>query len=1428
MRLKRFFCTLLLIPALIAVGRSADSQELMFQALTVSDGLSQSHVGAIEQDHHGFMWFGTGGGLSRYDGHEFEIFRHQRDDPRSLSADAVYSLHVDHQGQVWVGTETALNRFDQGSDSFERYIFDPSNANSPAPGWVGHIASEEDGTIWASTANWDVSRGLVTCTVNRLDPDAGTVDRFEVSREPQPLVEALHVDRSGAVWAGIAHFQDDEHSEALGLYRFDPEAGAFEKVPLDQEAGGKSLGIMAIAEDDEGMLWLGTWGRGIATLDPASLEVTWYGDNSSSDATEIYIRDLAIGLEGLIWAVTSPGPTNRAVGDLPGSLIRLSTNTGRIEIVRSHPANAHGMGEHILITIHHDRFGSLWVGTSGAGLRYADSATPAFSLFRHNPTDADSLGSNFVRSIFADNPDRIWVGTDHGLDVIDREIGNVDHWVHDPTNPHGLGPGTVEAIHRDRRGQLWIGAPGGVYRFDPVAKRFTGILHDPDDPTSLSDPFVTVIGETRDGFLWIGTRRGGLNRLDPRSGSIRRFPSIFLDESTLPGHEVLAVSEGRDGRLWVATSDGLAYVDLASESVHRVATIADLTKGIPNHGLTSLLLEPDNPGRLWIGTRNAGLLRLDTEHGDVERIDLLSYGVHDNLVYAILPGPDGALWISTNFGLLRFVPSKNLFRLFSAGRGIQAPEFNHRAAYRGLNGELYFGGVNGLNVFDPRVIVDNPFPPEVVITSVAVLRRDTAHAGTPHEIVHHLGQPSKLLKLTSNNRDLVFDFVALHSTEPSSGSVSYRLDGFETAWHEGPGIRTATYTNLDPGRYAFRVKAANAHGVWNEEGASIDIEILPPLWGNWWFRVLSLVGIAAVLGTVYRWRVGVLQRREQLLEHRVVSRTAELRDALTTIEAQTHRLGELDQAKSRFFANVSHEFRTPLTLTLGPLQDLREGYYGQLPGEAVEDLDIAIRNSRRLLRLVNQLLDTAKVEAGQLRPRIREIDLRRLLDNTALSFGPLAERRHIAMEINLGERAIPIWVDREMIEQVFTNLLSNAFKFTPEGGKVQVRLSEHPSRGEVHVEVQDSGEGIPPELLPHIFDRFFQASESRFDDQVGTGLGLALARELVDLHDGEIHVRSVQGLGTTLSVKLKMGREHLAEDLIEVESPPPTDHSTTVPEDLEDAVVRENGSIQSPGASMEEDTTTVLVVDDSSEIRRFVRRHLETEYRVIEAEDGEEGLNVIRAQLPDVVISDIIMPKLDGVALCKAVKTDPELDFIPVVLLTAKASTNSRVEGLESGADDYLTKPFEVRELQARVANLICSRQRLQERMEANVAPRSTRSPRGNDERSDSTFAENVRAVIDEEMTDEDFGVEDLARALNMSRVHLYRRMGEELDEQPNELIIRMRLDRAADLLRSHAGSVAEVAYGVGFKSVSHFTKRFRQRFDMTPTSFRITAPSEG
>jgi len=616
-----------------------------------------------------------------------------------------------------------------------------------------------------------------------------------------------------------------------------------------------------------------------------------------------------------------------------------------------------------------------------------------------------------------------------------------------------------------------------------------------------------------------------------------------------------------------------------------------------------------------------------------------------------------------------------------------------------------------------------------------------------------------------------------------------------------------------------------------------------------WFAGLWVLGLLGVGLLAYRLRVRALETSQSVLNALVDERTEQLQAEKEKVLAQADALRALDNAKSRVFANISHEFRTPLTLTLGPLDDLRGGLYGALPSPVIEQVELARRNASRVLDLVNQLLDVARLEAGQVRLEARPVDLGAFVSATVQAFTPLAERNAITLSLHRPDadasakastKAL-VWAHPQQLYTILSNLLSNALKFTPEGGSVRVVCSV---MGEAaRVTVRDSGPGIPAEDLPHVFDRFYRAEANSAHGQAGSGIGLALTKELVDLHHGTLTAESEEGFGSQFTLDLPRGHAHLRPDemmadggpdhaLIDIVAEPPkavhfpatgaasngagdgTEHRAAAPGENKEHGEDTQGS---RAAAAPEDVTTVLLVEDNAEVRAYIRRHLTADYRLIEAANGHDGLARARADLPDLILSDVMMPAMDGIALCRALKADPATDFIPVILLTARAETEDRIGGLEEGADDYLSKPFDVGELRARIANLIQSRQRLRERFSSPplaVPPTPVEAAS-----TDHVFLNGVRTAIEAHLADEDFTVDHLAEAVGLSRVHLYRRLQELIGASPSALIRSTRVERAAQLLAQEAGSVAEVAYGVGFKSVSHFSRVFREHHGHPPSA---------
>lgn len=659
--------------------------------------------------------------------------------------------------------------------------------------------------------------------------------------------------------------------------------------------------------------------------------------------------------------------------------------------------------------------------------------------------------------------------------------------------------------------------------------------------------------------------------------------------------------------------------------------------------------------------------------------------------------------------------------------------------------------------------------------------------------------------------------------------------------------RRVRYTNLDPGPYTFHIRAISSHGVLSAKETSFSFVVLPPFYATIWFRGLMGLGIVSSLGIAYWWRVRNLHRRHENLERQVTQRTGELQGAMQKLEAQARTLRELDSAKSKFFTNISHEFRTPLTLTLGPLGDVRAGLHGPISDEAKAEIDLAIRNTQRQLDLVDQLLMLARFDAGQVEFKPREIRLDESLRMTAAPYESIAKRQQTPLRLELPNQPVYVKIDEQKFEHLIGNLLSNAFKFTPPGGRVTLRLSI-PIGGHCAIQVEDNGPGIPERDLPHIFERFYRG-ERAYGSTPGTGIGLALAREIVELHGGEIRAENRADGGSLFTVTLltsawpadvgtcgsaapvaataasgSVGMNSMRSSGVpfetmvpaaEVPAPQPNEASSNLPPESR------NDEPQAPSRP------NVLVVEDHGEMRAYLRKHLAPHYQLIEADRGDEGLKAVRAEMPDVVISDVMMPGLDGYDLCRAVKSDPETDFIPVILLTARADSKSTSYGLEGGADDYLSKPFSPSELLLRIRNLLLSRARLKARFVSETARKPSPQPTPTaPESAQELLLERLQRVLDRESQESSFDAVDLAGKLGMSRAQLYRRIKEAFGVTPSEMIVRFRLELAAKMLLQRTGNVGEIAYAVGFKNLSHFVKRFREQYGQTPAAYAASQQS--
>jgi signal transduction histidine kinase/AraC-like DNA-binding protein/streptogramin lyase len=1336
------------------------------ESWTVKDGLPVNSINALLQDRTGYIWAATFDGLVRFDGIRFTVFNSANSE--ELPSNRIIQLKEGRDGSLWLITEQGhVVRFRDGR--FTNVAFE---TGKPSPG-LAVLLVDSLGTVWVGTPDglWTVQRDRLV-RIGR-----GTLDA---------RVTAIVQRRDGSLWVG---------TNGAGIFRVSGDRQVTKVVTnLGIDAGF----INRLVEDASGALWIcgnaGLWvlrDRVVPVKAPQPLSFVWIvvqvpatGALFAQGASGMYRieSDSAIlvrpgyttdGMRlwadaGAMWSVTGqevfrdgqPVSTlpERRIGtanlfDREGSLW-LGTDAGGLHRLKQALFTTYSVGEGVghpnVYATYVDRSGTIWLGTWGKGVSRLNPATGRASVLA---TPTSGLA---VNSFFQDAAGAMWIATGtFGGGVL---VCTPPSMTCRAEGPRELRDRAVFALYGDADGRMWAGASGLLFRYD--GKSWTSF------PPSSGGPDATVraFASTRDGALWMGTNGGGLTRY--REGTFTRVTPA----DGLPSDLVRSLYQDADGWLWVGTEGrGLARLDPRAWS------------GAP--GST-----PNAPRRIVrIGTKD---------------------GLFDEVIHQILEDDGGRLWMNTNRGIF-WVPRAELVA-FADGKvsrihstayaerdGIRNREGNggvQPAGAKGPDGRLWFPTQDGVVVVDPAKVRRERLAPPLVVEQIV--------AGG-----EALRPERDSIALRPNERDVQIEYTALTFLEPTNVRFRYRLDPYDAGWVDVGNRRTAFYTKVPAGRYTFVVEASDAAGGWYEPGTRLAVRVLPQIWETRVFRWASIAALGMLLLVAVRWREARLRARALQLERVVNDRTAALRDREHELADRNARLQSLDHAKTRFFANVSHELRTPLTLTIGPLEDLRARAGGDPQVERW--LDIALRNARRLLRLVNQILDVAKLEAGAMHLAPRPLDLGPFTRGIAGAFAAVAERKGIRLTVDAVE-ALPGGFDADAIEKILTNLLSNAIKFTPSGGTVHVALSRE---GEsARFVVRDSGPGIPPDQIAHVFERFYQVDESTTRAQPGTGIGLSLVKELVELHGGTITVESGSA-GTTFTATVP------AREVFEGVAIP---NEAEVPSTASLVTAEQSGSSAEPALGADDrtgDVPTLLVVDDSADLRGYIRDHFASRFRVLEAADGAEGIALARQHLPDVVLSDLMMPVTDGYELVRTLRSSAETDFLSIVLLTAQAEDDRRLEGLERGADDYIVKPFEMRELDVRVRNLIASRRRLRERFSI-LPPEVGAVPAGLGP-ADQAHVARVREAIQRGLADPDFGVGELADAVSQDRSQLFRRVKRLFGESPSDLIRRMRMEEGKRLLTEGAATVTDVAYAVGFNSLSYFCRCFQEAYGSTPAAFR-------
>ena len=1393
----RMFSLFLILALLLSLtgrlyAQPRSPEDLAFEHLTVVEGLPENSVLAVLQDRLGLLWFGTRNGLVKHDGYAYTIYKPDPDNLHSLSDATIYAIHEDAQGDLWLGTgQGGLNHFDRQTERFTAYRHDPEDPNSLAHNTIYSILEDEAGVLWLAT----LGGGL-----NRFDPATKTFTRYRHNPDdPNSLrddfTHGLWMTDEGMLMVG---------THAGGLHYFNRETEVFMAFQHDPDDPDSIIDndVNTIYQDRDEVFWIGTAG-GLNRFDPMTDRTSAYRHDPNDPTTLSHNNVMRVleDREGTLWVGVGGN-------DVMGGLHRFDRETETFTRYQYDPDNTQSLNSNYVLSLYEDPQGVLWVGTWGGGVSKLDRTADKFPHYVREPGNPNSLSTNQILSLCEDRAGILWIGTwGGGLNRFDPETNTFTHYRHDPGNPNSIIGDEVMSIHEDSEGDFWLGTWSGLDRFDPETGRFTHYFDEPDGARE-----VMTIYEDRDGVLWLGTWMNGVNRYDRATNTFAAFKHDPADSTSLSTDNVGAIFEDEEGTLWVATGDGkINRFDRETETFQAHLPMGGQLR------IRSFTQAVGMPGKYWVGTHLQGLHLYDAT-ADTSEAFTEKDGLPHDTVLGVLVDDDGFVWASTARGLARFDPDTRMFRNYDVSDALQSNKLMYTAVHKSADGRLLFGGSNGFIAFHPDRIKDNPHVPPVVLTDFKLFT-ESVPVGEESPLKAHISVAEEI-RLAHWQNDISFGFAALNYQMPGKKRYAFKLDHYDDDWRYAAAGREATYTNLAPGQYVFRVTGSNNDDVWNDEGASIRLVITPPWWKTPWAYALFLIlGVAGFVGLV-RWRVRYLEKRANELEAVVSARTAEVVQQKATIEAQAQKLQELDRLKSRFFANISHEFRTPLLLILGPLQDTLDGAFGAVSEALRKQVAMMQRSGFRLLRLINQLLDLSKLESGNMRLHPCRANLMPFLRGIVLSFSSMAERKHIAFDLHAEQDRLDLYFDPDKLEKVFYNLLSNAFKFTPEHGTVHVHVAERREAGTVEVSVRDTGRGVPPGDLPYIFDRFRQVDSLSTREDEGTGIGLALVRELVALHGGTIAAESAPGEGTTFIVHLPLGDAHLApEDRMEA-----AQGDGAAIGAYREISLQALTDIESDGGvfpielagPLPADAPTILLVEDNPDVRAYVKTHLIHHYHLDEAQDGVEALEKARRRPPDLVISDVMMPKMNGYTLCRTLKQDPDLNHIPVILLTAKAGEESKVEGLETGADDYIYKPFSADELLARAENLIEIRRRLRQRFSREVVavqPSDIAMPS-----ADQTFLDQVQAVVEANLGNSNFGAEWLADEVGLSPRQLRRKLKDLTDLSTAGYIRSMRLQRAAQLLEEQVGNVSEVAYAVGFQDPKHFSKLFRQVFGIAPS----------
>lgn len=1349
--------TSLVVTFLICLLNPVKAQE--GRLLTADKDISSSMITHIYQDHEGIIWISTEDGLNRYDGAKFSIIGRDKEKKTSINNHHIRRTFEDSRGRFYITTLNGVQIYDRGLEEFTDIPLYLERGGTISNANTSSIIEKRNGEIWIGTSGYGLFK--------LVESSDSLYFQQDLSYGNSLYLDYLFEDSKGRTWmiSPSAIYKLEKGNEIISYLE-----------------GGTSEEFSCITEDTHGNIYAGSLHNGMFQYNETNDSFINIAQSANLTIRSLYLanqEEIYIGTDG----------NGVKVYNITDKNIKESNfNVTTTDFSR---AKVH--------TIIKDNQGNTWLGCFQKGVIIVPVATNGFNYIGYKSVINNTIGSCCVMSVCRDHEGILWIGTDgDGLYGVKPNGQRIAHY----PNMNGTDNNTtIMSVFEDSEHQLWVGTyQYGLYKLNRQTghREFISL----PDSTSQDKPRIYSIVEDNNKQLWLGAMGAGVYKIDLKTKKISTMPSYNADvitnlqKNSLHNSWVNCLMLSSNNKLYIGTYNGFSCLDVETENFVSTYRVNQFMNGEAIYAMYE-----DNDRNIWIGTKN-GLKRFHPRTQEVITYTMEN-GLPSNSIFGIKGDNDDNLWISTSYGLSRFHIASETFVNFYARDGIQGNEFSKGAAFLGVRGDINFGGTGGVTYFSPNEIINPSKKPQIRIADFylhdRVVRRGMKSGN--QEIISTDIAKAKDIHLSHMDNSISIEFTAMEFYNPER--INYQYNFNNNGWLSlRNGENRVTFSDLEPGSYRFQVRAKDYSSY--SDIIELQIHITPPWYATWWARLLYvIISCGLLIFCIIHFRQKYYAK-QQMMEH---------------MHAE-----EINEAKLQFFINISHEIRTPMSLIISPLQKLISTDKDE---ERQKTYSLIHRNSERILQLINQLMDIRKIGKGQMVLRFTETDIIPFIKDLANSFDYQAKNKNITLDFNYDMDELKVWIDAKNFDKIIFNLLHNAFKYTHNGGHVQinlrtVNLSKHIISGTqeyMEIDIKDDGIGLEPNEIPRIFERFYQVRNAQNNSSTGTGIGLHLTRLLVDLHHGEIFAKNNEdGKGSCFTIRIPLGKGHLNPRDIE-ELVPDID----IPTNEIQAEEHENeaGSIYANdnNSTRPKSKYRVLIIEDDEEIRQYLHNELKNDFNVQNCNNGKEGLAMILQKMPDLVISDVIMPDMDGMTLCKKIKQNVNINHIPVILLTAKVRDEDTIEGLINGADAYITKPFNIEILRQTAINLIKGRELLKNSFRGSQI-QETKIKKIEAESPDERLLNRVMKVINNNMSNTDLNVEMIASEVGISRVHLHRKLKELTNQSTRDFIRNVRLKQAAAILAGKKHNVAEVASLTGFPSLAYFSTAFKDLYGVSPSVY--------